>query len=263
MKIYISADIEGVAGINAWDETDAGKSEDYAPFRRQMTREVAAAIEGARKAGATHITVRDAHDSARNLIPEELPRGITLIRGWSGHPVSMMEGLDETYDAVFMIGYHSPGGSNGNPLSHTMSIRIAGIDLNGKRVSEFALNARYAASLGVRVSLVTGDENLMQEVNNYHPDILTVASGKGVGKSTYARHPLDMCDAIEAEAEKALSLRHSCEEGGPFTLEIHYAQHTQAYRAGFYPGAAQTSETSVRIQAENILDVHRALDFML
>ena len=91
-RIFLSADIEGTCGIAHWDETELGKP-DYEPFRRQMTREVAAACQGALSAGAAEVLVKDAHDSARNIDPAGLPRGIRMNRSWSGDPLSMMSGL--------------------------------------------------------------------------------------------------------------------------------------------------------------------------
>jgi hypothetical protein len=116
-KIFISADIEGTTGINVWPETEPPN--DY--FRKQMTREVSAAANSAFLNGATDIVIKDAHDSARNLIPDELPRKIRLVRGWMSDPDCMMQGLDKSFDACIFTGYHSPAGNNGNPLSHTMT----------------------------------------------------------------------------------------------------------------------------------------------
>src|SRR5512142_1232397 len=106
MKVYISADIEGITGTTHWDETEK-KHADYAEFREQMTAEVVAACEGALAAGASEIWVKDAHDSARNIIAGRLPREARLLRGWSGHPYLMMDQLDKTFQACLMIGYHS------------------------------------------------------------------------------------------------------------------------------------------------------------
>jgi len=114
MKIYISADIEGITGTTHWDEADK-KNSDFKEFQEQMTAEVAAACEGALRAGATEILVKDAHDTARNIIASKLPREVRLVRGWSGHPFSMVQYLDETFHAVLMIGYHSRAGLDTNP----------------------------------------------------------------------------------------------------------------------------------------------------
>src|SRR5512136_2281103 len=136
MKIYISADIEGVTGVTHWDETDLGKAESSL-FREQMTAEVAAACEGALQAGATEIWVKDAHDSARNIIASRLPHEARLIRGWSGHPFIMVEELDATFQSLILVGYHSRMGSGGNPLSHTMSGNVTWLKINDQFASEF------------------------------------------------------------------------------------------------------------------------------
>ena len=156
MKIFISADIEGVNGIHSWKETEK-KHAEYVRFAKQMTQEVSAAAQAAKDAGATYILIKDAHDSAMNLIPEDLPEYCELIRGWDGGLCSMMSGLDETFDAAIMIGYHSPARSNGNTLSHTMSTDIVDITCNNKPISEFHINTYYAQSLGVPVVFVSGD----------------------------------------------------------------------------------------------------------
>ena len=118
MKLFISADIEGTAGIVNWKETEPG--DQYAYFAGQMTREVAAACEGALAGGVTEILVRDAHDSARNLNPAAMPRPARLLRGWTGGPASMMDGLEPAFGAAAMTGYHTCAGSDGNPLAHTI-----------------------------------------------------------------------------------------------------------------------------------------------
>ncbi len=130
MKIFISADIEGTTGIAHPDETTKNKA-DYAEFQKQMTAEVAAACQGALAAGATEIIVKDAHDSARNILAGQLPEEVRIIREWSSHPFSMMEGLDESFDAVMMTGYHSRAGSGANPLAHTITGRVAYLKING------------------------------------------------------------------------------------------------------------------------------------
>ena len=125
MKIFISADIEGVATTTLWPETEKG-SEDYRLHAQQMTMEVIAACEAASEAGASEIVVRDAHEDGNNLDIWKLPENVTLIRGWSGHPYSMVYGIDPSFDAAIFIGYHSAASSEGNPLSHTESLNQIG-----------------------------------------------------------------------------------------------------------------------------------------
>lgn len=145
MKIFISADIEGVATTTLWPETEKG-SEDYRQHAQQMTMEVIAACEAASEAGASEIVVRDAHEDGNNLDIWKLPENVTLIRGWSGHPYSMVYGIDPSFDAAIFIGYHSAASSGGNPLSHTESLNPLSVKLNGTLASEFLLYS-YAAAL--------------------------------------------------------------------------------------------------------------------
>ena len=183
MKIFISADIEGVNNILSWDETGIDSSE-YNYFRKQMTDEVRAACLGAKQAGATDILVKDAHDWARNLILSDLPEFVKLHRGWEGCPCSMMAGLDQSFDAVIFIGYHSPAGSDGNPLAHTMNLKNSHVLINGKLASEFYINALYAAYLKVPVVFLSGDKELTRMVKEVNQNIYTVDTKEYVNTSS-------------------------------------------------------------------------------
>ncbi len=116
MKIFITTDMEGICGISNWEDARS-ESASYPRFAERYTREAVAACEGAIQAGATDILVRDGHGSARNLNPYLFPEGVRLVCGWGGHPYSMMEGLDETFDAVAYVGYHCAASRSGNPLA--------------------------------------------------------------------------------------------------------------------------------------------------
>ena len=142
MKLFISADIEGTAGIVNWKETEPG--DQYAYFAGQMTREVAAACEGALAGGVTEILVRDAHDSARNLNPAAMPRPARLLRGWTGGPASMMDGLEPAFGAAAMTGYHTCAGSDGNPLAHTMNLGVE------KAATGWSARRRRSCARGLR-----------------------------------------------------------------------------------------------------------------
>ena len=116
MNVFISADIEGTCGITDWSKTERSTPYDYNYFRKQMTMEVRAACEGAAAGGADGIFVRDAHDSARNIDPSQLPERVRIMRGWSGDLLSMMSGLDRgSFDAVLFTGYHAWAACGGNP----------------------------------------------------------------------------------------------------------------------------------------------------
>ena len=264
MKVYISVDIEGVAGITHWDEAEKGHA-DWAEFREIMTREAIAAIDGARAAGATEIWVKDAHDSGRNLITTLLPADVTLIREWSGHPYSMIQELDESFAALVMIGHHAGVGSEGNSLAHTLNTRTHMITLNGKPVSEFRLCALAAASLGVPTVFVSGDKALMVEIKETNSHIGRLAVKEGRGQSTISMTPVAAQNAIRSGVEKSLRGKlKDCLLPVPekFTLDLTYVSPALAYEKSFYPGCKYLGNRTNRIETTTIFDVMRALRFI-
>jgi D-amino peptidase len=266
MKIYISADIEGVTGVTNWNETEKGHG-DYSSFAVQMTKEVKAACNGALKAGVDEIWIKDAHDSARNIDANELPKTVKLIRGWSGHPFSMVQELDESFDALLFIGYHSASGSNCNPLAHTMSASAVDyIKINGVRASEFLIHGYAAASVGVPVVFVSGDKGLTEEIKELNENISVTAVKEGVGNSTISIHPDTAVEYIEHKVEKALKKDlNLCRIDLPekFQLEICFSKHDRAYRASFYPGMKQISPKSIMLETNDYFDVLRAISFLV
>ncbi|GHT75338.1 amino acid amidase [Spirochaetia bacterium] len=269
MKLFISSDIEGTCGITHWDETDydkGGRWYDY--FRSQMTREVAAACEGAAEGGAAEILVKDAHDSARNLIPTELPRGIHIGRGWSGSLYSMVDGLQNGFDALAFTGYHSPAYGNGNPLAHTMNTTIDEITINGVRTSEFLIFSLSAGSLGIPVVFLSGDAALCEFARGFIPDITTVAVNEGSGDATISIHPLDAVQRIREgmrDAVLSLSLGKRCVVPMPasFEVTVRYVKHQKAFRNSLYPGARQIDEKTIGFTAKDFADVLRFFKFVL
>lgn len=264
MRFFISADIEGVTGINNWAETNKGKP-DYAEFRTQMTREVVAACEGALIAGATEIVVKDAHDSGRNLKAEDLPKEAKLIRNWSQHPYSMVWGIDQGFDAIGFVGYHSPSGSNENPLAHTMSsVSIAEMHLNGELCSEFMIHALVARTHNVVPVFLSGDAGICARAKNFDPQIETVATFEGTGNATLCIHPDLAVEQIKAGVEKALNKKKeafSMSVPEQFVLKVRYKKHPDAFRASYYPGAKSLAPHVVRYEANNMLDVMRFIMF--
>ena len=263
MKIYISGDIEGVTGVTNWDETDLHKEDSKIP-REQMTAEVVAACEGALQAGATEIWVKDAHDSARNIIASRLPQAVRLIRGWSGHPFMMLQELDDTFQAVLLIGYHSRAGAATNPLAHTMSGRVAQILLNDRYASEFLIHAYAAASLHIPVVLVSGDKGLCDEVAQLNPHIGAVAVKEGIGASTVSIHPeLATARIREAAAQALRGDIAVCQIPlpGHFSVQLRYREHFEAYTRGFFPGARQTDPFTIQFDTSSYFEVLRFLLF--
>lgn len=264
MKVYISADIEGTTGVTHGDETELGKGE-YEPAREQMTAEVVAACEGALQAGATEIWIKDAHDSARNIIASRLPREARLIRGWSGHPFMMLQELDSTFQSLILVGYHSRMGSGGNPLSHTMSGNVTWLKINDSYASEFSLSAYTAALVKVPLAFVSGDKGLCDEVVQFNPHITTVAVKEGVGSSTINIHPDLAVEQIRSEVVKAVTSAQKCLMFLPdrFTAEVRFRRPERAYQYGFFPGVRQTDSTTVQFDHDDFFEVMRFLLFVL
>ncbi|THB80657.1 MAG: amino acid amidase [Desulfobacteraceae bacterium] len=265
MKIFISADIEGITGTTHWDEVTRTHP-DYPEFQEQITREVASACKAALDAGATDILVRDAHSTARNIRAADLPEPARLVRGWSRHPYMMMQELDSSFDAVLMIGYHSMAGSTDNPLAHTLySDRIAEIRINDRPVSEFGVNARTASLESVPVVFISGDKGVCQEAVSLIPGIRTVAVKKGIGSSTINMHPDQACKKIYNGVKAALSARPF--PAGPslakkIRLDIRFIDHTIAYRAGYYPGVTSREDGWISFETSDYFNVLRLLLFI-
>lgn len=265
MRIYISADIEGISGITHWCETESDNDRHRA-HAEQLSLEVAAACKGALNAGATEIMVKDAHEKGTNIIHKYLPKEAKLIRGWSNHPYSMVEGIDDSYDAAIMIGYHSGAYSNGSPLSHTLEPEIVdNIKINGENVDEFLIHSYICHGLNVPVVAVTGDEGLVLKVREFDPGIATLAVQKGFGDATISIHPDLALERIEATVQKGIENRKSCvcQSLDKFELEITYKKHTDAYRASFYPGVRQKNEFSIKYDGSSYTELLSALMFIV
>jgi D-amino peptidase len=265
MKVFISADIEGVTGVTHWDETDLDKAVS-ANAREQMTAEVLAACKAALEHGADEILIKDAHDSGRNIIPSKLPHEARLIRGWEPHPYMMMQGLDETFQAATFIGYHSRAGANTSPLAHTMTGSVVRITVNGSDASEFLLNTYTAAMLKVPVIFVSGDKGLCDDVTALNPNIGTVAVKEGVGDSTISIHPdlatiqikEGMAKAIKGDFSKCLVTLPD-----HFSVDVQYKAHTKARVYSFYPGATQKDPLTVHYENADYYEVLRFLYFAM
>ena len=265
MKVYISVDIEGVAGITHWDEAGIGKP-GYEEYREQMTAEAVAACEGALAAGASEVVVKDAHSSGRNILPERLPEPARLIRGWSGDPLCMVQDIDGSFDALAMVGYHSAAGAGGNPLAHTISGKLFKLLVNGELTSEFMLHRNAAAELGVPTVFLAGDQNLCDSAGAVDPAIHTVATKSAAGASTTSIHPAlaarNIRDGIEAAlGDPAARAVPALADG--FALELWYEQNEDAFAASHYPGARLDAPHCVRFDSDSFFEIMRMLQFVL
>lgn len=265
-KVFMSVDIEGINGICNWDETEA-ESPRYQEFKKELQREVNAACRGAIAAGATEIVIKDAHDSARNLDILDLPECVKLLRGWEGGVCSMMAGLDETFDCVMFVGYHSASRSQGNSLSHTMnSSRLFQVTINDEIVSEFNINSLYASYLNVPVAFLSGDKNLTEQVKAINENIETVASKTGLHCAVISEHPNVTIKKIENAAKEAVlkcGKENIVKMPKHFDVKIQYKDHNNAYRASFFPGVKMVDSDTIAYSAKNYYDVLVVFKYLL
>ncbi|MFF9025390.1 M55 family metallopeptidase [Streptomyces eurythermus] len=195
MRIYISADMEGVTGLVDADDVQPG-GRDYERGRAKMAEDVNAAVRGALAAGAVHVLVNDAHGPMRNLLPEALHPAARLVRGRPKR-LGMLEGLTGEYDAVLCVGYHSRAGAPG-VLSHSfMGHEIEDMWLDGRPVGEIGLAQATAAALGVPVVALTGDDAACAEMTEWDASVATVPV-------KYARDRFSAELRPEAEAREAI-----------------------------------------------------------
>lgn len=265
MKIYISADIEGVAGITHWDEANKAHPT-YPEFRERMTNEVVAACEGAIAAGADEIWIKDAHSSGRNIIAERLPDCAKLIRGWSGHPFSMVQELDESFAAILFTGYHSKAGDETNPLAHTMSLKVGRISINGQAASEFMLHSYAAATKNVPAVFLSGDKGICADAKALIPGIAVAPVSEGIGPSTISLAPQRAARMIRDGVTTALrNDLAACRLKLParFALEVKYTNPVDAYRGSWYPGVSHVGEQTLRFETGDYFEVMRAIRFII
>jgi len=215
MKVYISADMEGITGVTGITETKKGE-EDYSRARQLMTEDVNVAIEGAIEAGISEVLVNDSHWDMRNILIEKLHPKARLIGGGL-KPFSMMQGLDRTFNGVFLIGYHSMSGTEGGIRAHTYADEIYEVLINNIAVGELGMNAAYAGALGVPVVLVTGDDKLAFEAKSLLGTVETVVVKKGISvDSGLLLPPEESHRVIKEGAQKAMN---NIEEYKPFVVD--------------------------------------------
>lgn len=264
MRVYISSDIEGTTCTTIWDETRKDNAY-YPAAARQMTLEVAAAAEGAFEAGADYVLIKDSHGSATNLDLNLIPEGCEVIRGWSGSPMCMADGCDESFDAALFIGYHSAAGRDGNPLSHTFSGKTNKIRLNGKICSEFLLYSYACAMKGVPTVFLSGDKMLTEDFKDLHPCLKTVAVKDGLGGLTKSLQPKTACKLIKQTVAEALKQDLSSalvKLPEHFVLEITYKEQRDAVKYSYYPGFTRIGETTNMMETDDFEDILRCVPFV-
>ena len=262
MRILISVDIEGVAGVFHAEQTRAGNTE-YERARRLMTAEANAAIRGAFDGGATRVLVNDSHGGFRNLLPDLLdPRAEAVL----GKPrvLGMLGGLEQGCDGVFMVGYHARSQSRG-VLAHTInSFAFARVWLNDQELGEAGLYGALAAELGVPVLLASGDDVFQAETAPLFPQARFVVTKTAQGHASgVSLSPSAACAAIEAAAREVLAVP-SLPVVHPALLPAHCRLQTQgpglADLFAILPGVARLDGVTLGFTGQTVQDVVRTLN---
>ena len=268
MKILIAADMEGITGVTTWDQVTPGHAE-YARFRKLMTEDVNAAVRGACDAGADEILVADGHWAGSNILIEELDRRAKLNSG-SPSPFSMMQGIDESVDAVFFIGYHARNGSQNAILDHTWSSRtVANVWLNDLLTGEYGLNAAVAGHFGVPVIMASGDQTACRQICDLLGEIESAvvkhASGRFAAECLVPQRSQGM---IYTAAKRAIERLAEGSAPDPFVLDtpirvtVEFFSSDMADRASTIPFTGREG-TCVSFTAQEMTTAYSAFHSMV
>lgn len=260
MKIFISSDMEGTAGVVDWDQCMAGGAR-YEYFTELLTREVNAAIEGAMEGGADEFLVNDSHSRMVNLRPDALAGRASYLSG-RFKPMYMMEGLDASFDAIFFVSYHGSMSSNGSVLSHTYFPQaFAEVTLNGVVAGEAGINALVAKAYGVPVVLVSGDETTAEETERFCPGVHAAVVKRSVSRfAAESLHPDAACELIRRRARAAvegLAAARQVTIETPTTLGIRFRSSDHAELASRIAGVERTEPLAATIRDDDPLRLFR------
>jgi D-amino peptidase len=225
-RVYISVDLEGISGVNGDDQTSAGQPE-YGRARKLMAEDANAAIRGAFDGGATDVLVNDSHGGQRNLLPEDLDQRARLIsHSFKRH--GMMEGLDESFDAVIFVGYHAKADAPRGLFAHTGSGVVRDLQINGRSVGEGGMNAALAAYYGVPVVSVSGDDVAIAEVKGSVPSVRGVAVKRAINIRAVELKPLEIArrEIREAARDGVAAAKKTTPQRGPVRVQLRYRNFT-------------------------------------
>lgn len=263
LKVYISVDMEGIGGVVTGDQLGPGAFE-YERFRQFMTREALAAVNAAKEAGATEILVSDSHGNGENLLIEQFPPDVRIIRAWPRR-LSMMAGIDSTFDAVIFIGYHSSTTNPKGVRAHTFSsATLTRVAVNDVPQSEASWNAAIAGHFGVPVVMISGDDAVIAEVRSQIGNIEGAEVKQTLGfHSASTLTPQASCELIAQKVKAALG---RLKEFKPYTVtaplrvDVSFKNYRVAEALSYMPGVERLDAHSVRYVAPDML---RASDFMV
>ena len=257
-KVFISADMEGIWGVVHGEQTSPASAE-YGPARRWMADDVNAVIAGLLDAGAGEIVVNDSHGTMRNIVADAVNPRASLISG-TPKPLSMMQGIDSTFDAVVFVGYHARAGSAPAILDHTISgATIRAIRVNGQELPEMGINAAIATYYKVPVIMLTGDVETCRQARALFGDTISAVPVKeATGRLAARMYPMeDARKRLKEAAKEALLKRDTIQMfriDPPFTFEIEFNNSGQAELPLLLPGVKRTSPRTVSFAATDYIE---------
>lgn len=265
MKIYISADMEGIVGVVTAEQLGPQGFE-YGRFREFMTDQVRAACDAAFEAGATEIVISDSHGNGQNLLIEKLPKNVTLVRSWP-RPLMMMQGIDETFAGAIFIGYHSGTTNSEGVRAHTISsARFADVQLQGVSMSEAGINAAIAGHFNVPVIMVSGDDVVVKETTALLGDV-----EGAVVKWSYGFHsartlmPEAANDLIREKVKKAIGRIKEFKPyklKPPIRLDVRFKNYRPSEMLSYLSIVERTDAHSIRFSGKDIIEVSKFLEFI-
>ena len=265
LKIYISADMEGVVGAVTGDQLGPQGFE-YARFREFMTEEVRTATQAAFEAGATEVVISDSHGNGENLLIEKLPKNVTIVRSWP-RPLMMMQGIDETFDGAIFLGYHTSTNNSTGVRAHTISsARLADVRLNNISMPEAGINAAIAGHFNVPVIMISGDDAVVKEVT----DLLGPIEG-AVVKWSYGFHsartltPDAAYEVIRAKVKRSIERikefkPYKLKE--PVQLDVRFKSYRPSELLSYLSIVERTDSHSIRFRGKDIVEVSKFLEFI-
>ncbi len=265
LKVYISVDMEGVAGVVTADQLLPSGFE-YERFRHFMTNETMAAVRAAKEAGAGEIVVSDSHGNGENLLIEEFPKDVRIVRAWPRHG-GMMAGLDSSFNAALFVGYHASTTNPKGVRAHTFSsAHYARVTLNGKAVTEGEYNAAYAGAKGVPVIFASGDDAAVEEIKSRLGNIEIVETKKSLGfHSAETLTPAASCDKIFTGVKSALARLHDFKPyviTTPVTLEITFKNYTPAELLSYLRSVQRVDSHTIRFVGKDMDEVDDFEEFV-
>jgi D-amino peptidase len=262
LKVYISVDMEGVAGVVTGDQLGPQGFE-YARFREFMTAEALAAVNAAKEAGATEILVSDSHGNGENLLIEKFPADLRIIRSWPRRH-SMMAGIDASFDAVIFIGYHASTNNPQGVRAHTFSsATLTRVAINGKEMTEGSWNAAIAGQFGVPVVMISGDDAAVAEVRAAVGNIEGAEVKNNLGfHSASTLTPQAAQELIGTKVKAALGRLKEFKAytvTSPVTLDVSFKHYLPSEVLSYLRGVERLDAHSIRFRAKDMLE---ASDFM-